>query len=434
MNIGELFFSVLKTLDYWLWTYICSTLILCAGLFYTFRSRGYQFKVLGNLYKNIKTIKNETNHGSAGVHPLRLFFASAGGMIGLGNIVSIVAAVTVGGPGSIFWLWVASLAGMLIKYCEIYLGITYRVKNAQGCYDGGPMYYLKAAFNNNLIPVIVCVLLCIYGVEVYQFTVITDSIVEAFGIDRLTTILILLILVLYVTLGGVRRVANICSTLVPIFMLSYTSVCLWVIGSHYAKLPDIFSTILKSAFNGHAAVGGFVGSSILLAIQYGTSRAVYSGDIGIGYDSIMQSETCVKDPKMQAHMAIYAVFMDTFVCTMTLLLIVVTDTWTLNLLPSQYVATALKPYIPYSEIFMLVLFFLTGFTTIISFFIVGIKCARYLSPKFGYWIYVLYASFAFVFFSFRDQTQVMLIMCVSGGLLMIFNVIGILKLRKIIKF
>jgi AGCS family alanine or glycine:cation symporter len=116
-------------------------------------------------------------------------------MIGVGNIVAVISTVTIGGPGSLIWLWIVSLLGMLVKYAEIYLGIKYRVRNNENSYDGGPMYYLKEAFGNNYISILVCVLLCIYGAEVSVFLVITDTITESFNCNRFLVIAILLFLV-----------------------------------------------------------------------------------------------------------------------------------------------------------------------------------------------------------------------------------------------
>ena len=122
------------------------------------------------------------------------FFASVGGMIGIGNVVGIVTAVQIGGPGALLWVWVAALAGTIIKYSEIFLGLKHRVKNDRGGYDGGPMYFLRRAFNNQWIPIFVSILLCIYGVEIYQFAVVTDSLTVNFDLNRYAVMGVLLLL------------------------------------------------------------------------------------------------------------------------------------------------------------------------------------------------------------------------------------------------
>lgn len=432
----ELFFDGLAVIDSFYWSYIGFTLVIVCGLYFTIRSRFFQFRVLLNLKHTIKELMHAGQKGNPGTHPLRLYFASVGGMVGLGNIVGVITALLLGGPGGLFWLWAASIAGMLIKYSEIYLGIKFRVPNAHGGFDGGPMYYLKAAFKNRFLPFLVSILLCIYGVEVYQFLIITDSLSITFSIPKVVVLFFLLLAVLYTGIGGIRRLANICTILMPLFIITYILMCLWVIFSHIDKLPSILATVFYSAFNGHAAIGGFAGSTFILAAQNGIGRAVYSGDIGIGYDSIIQSETMSHQPEKQARMAIFSLATDSLVCTMSMLVVLITGLWctTTPLQPSQYVAAALAQHFPYMEFFMAIFFFLAGYTTIIAYFAVGLKTARYLAPHKGPSVYIIFATLAFIFFSFFDQNKVILIMNVSGGLLMMINLAGIMKLRHKIKF
>ena len=128
-------------------------------------------------------------------------------MIGLGNIVAVVTVVTIGGPGGLVWLWIASFLVILVKYYEIYLGVNYRVKNKTEGFDGGPMYYLKVAFNNKILPVFMCVFLCIYGAEVSQFLILTDTLTNTFSFNRYVVIAMLLFFVLLAAVGGVRYAA-----------------------------------------------------------------------------------------------------------------------------------------------------------------------------------------------------------------------------------
>ncbi len=433
----DFLFEILIYLDDMIWSYFALALILFSGVYFTIKSRFYQIRVLLKAVKHIKELINCASKESHGVHPMKLYFASVGGMVGLGNLVSIMATVTIGGPGSLFWLWIAAFFGMLMKYSEIYLGIKYREKIGNR-YDGGPMYYLRAAFSGSFLakaaPISVCILLCIYGAEVSQFLILTDTIVELTDVNRLLAISGLLSLVLLSTIGGVAGLANICTAMMPLFMISYLCIGVWIIALNYTLLPEILHTVFISAFTGHAAAGGFVGSTILIAAHYGVSRAVYSGDIGIGYDSIVQSETKTRYPEKQARMAIFALFADSIICTMTIMIVLVTGVWQEVMQPSHYIAAALKNYIPFVNIYIAVIFFIAGFTTIVGYLVVGQKCARFLHPKYGRRFYFLYSIFAFTFFSYFDQSKVILIMSVSGGLLMIINTCGVLKLRNEIKF
>ncbi|WP_032113685.1 amino acid carrier protein [Candidatus Paracaedibacter symbiosus] len=437
MSYVESFFIHLRTVDDFFWSYIGFTLVVSLGLYFTLKTKFYQFRTIGKLKQTIKDLHHESKAvPGGGIHPIRLYFASVGGMVGLGNVVGIITALIIGGPGSLFWLWIASFSGMLIKYAEIYLGIHFRMQNSEGSYDGGPMYYLRHAFKSSLIPAVVAVLLCIYGVEVYQFVIITDTLSQTFALPKFAVMLTLVGLTLYTAIGGVNRLASVCSILMPGFMIGYMAMCLWVIGCHFEMIPGVLATVVKSAFTGHAAIGGFAGSTLMLAAQNGIARAVYSGDIGIGYDSTIQSETKSQSPEKQARLAIFSLLTDSVICSLSILVVLVTDLWhkTPALLPSEYVAAALGMHFPYINIFMAVFFFLAGFTTILAFFTVGMKCAKFLSNTWGERLYLVYGACSFIFFSFFDQSKVILIMSVSGGLLMLINMVGIVKLRDKIYF
>jgi len=430
-------FDIIATLNSLYWSYIGWAIICAAGFYFTIISRGFQFRAIGNFKKNIKDILQEGgNKANGGIHPIKLYFASVGGMVGLGNIVGISTALMIGGPGSIFWTIIASICGMLIKYSEIYLGVKHRQPNKNGGFDGGPMYYLRDAFKNNYVPCIAAFLICLYGVETYQFLVLVDRIEHSFELNRMAVILGLLALVLYSSIGGVKRLASICTIIMPIFMLVYVFVALYIIVSNIHILPEFFATVFSSAFTGHAPVGGFVGSSMILATYHGMSKTVYSGDIGIGYDSIVQSETTIVTPEKQATLAIYALFTDTLICVLTNTMLGVTGAWyKLNHLDeTTIVSQTIANYFPYSDLFVTLLLFFAGFTTIIAYLTTGTKCAKYLSPKYGKIIYLMYAIFAFIFFCNFSQDKVIVVMGLLSGILVLINVSGMIKLRKEIKF
>jgi len=412
-------------------------IVIIPGLYLTLKSKGFQFRVLYNFKKTFRDLYEvKLNTDDDGINPFKLYFASVGGMIGLGNIVIVVTAVTFGGPGALLWMWVAALFGMLIKYSEIYLGVKYRVSNQNKGYDGGPMFYLQKAFGNKIVPMISSVLLCIYCVEVSQFKIISDTISATFNLNQIFVLVVLLSLVIYASLGGVKRLANCSSFLMPPFILIYVCMCLWVIGYNYEALPGILYEVVRCSVLGHAPIAGFFGSTMLVALHFGVARAVYSGDIAIGYDSIIQSETRTKRPELQAKLAIFGQLTDTIICTLSILVVLITGIWTDGGLkdPSEFIIKALSLHFPYIDILMSLLFFLAGYTTIIAYFTVGMKSADFVSPRWGKKVFVVYALLAFIGTHFTDQTNLIVIMSVSGGFLVLFNILGILKLRKEIKF
>ncbi len=435
----EQVFSQLSTIDTLYWRYIGFFLIVLVGVYFSYRSNLYQFRVLSRLPATIKILAAYSKRKMPGVSPLQLYFVSIGGMAGLGNIVAIMTTILIGGPGALFWLWIAAFAGMIIKYAEIYLGLRYRRLNTSNGYDGGPMFIIPEAFKGKLgliLANLAAFLLCIYGIEILQFTIIIDSIHDSFNVPRELTIILFVLLIIYIGIGGVKRLAALCTMLMPIFIVLYVGMCLWVIILHIEQLPEFFITVFKSAFVGHAAIGGFSGSTILMAAQQGAARAVYSGDIAIGFDSIIQSETKAKNFHYQAQLAIVAALTDTFICTLSITIIYLSDLWTelTSYKLSEYATKALSMHIPYSKYLILTIIFLAGFTTIQAYFTVGLKAAKFISPRYGKLIYFLYAIFAFWFFAHYDQSKISAIMGLAAGLLILINISTIIRLRKEISF
>lgn len=430
-------FTLLGILESFYWGYIGFIVVILAGLYFSIRSGFYQLRVLAHPIRTIKAVQ-KSSKGGAGINPFRVYFASVGGMVGLGNIVGVVTAVQFGGPGALFWLWLASICGMLIKYAEIYLGMKFRINDDHHGHHGGPMVYLRKAFQGALfskvIPVIYCILLAIYGVEVYQFVVITDVLTDLIPVSRYAILGVVLAITLFGGFGGIRRLANISTAVMPPFIIGYILLCLYIILIHSPSLLSVLGSVFSSAFTGHAAVGGFAGSTVMMALQLGTARAVYSGDLGIGYDSIIQSESKAKDPATQACLSIFGVATDSVICTMSILVVLVTGIWQVGVEAHLAVSTAFSQFFPFVNVFMALLIFIAGYTTVIAYIAVGEKAMKYLMPKWGRQFYFVYATLAFIAFSFLDQCNVLIVMSLCGGLLMLTNLMGIWNLRHEVAF
>jgi AGCS family alanine or glycine:cation symporter len=429
----QLFFTHLDTI---FWGYVGFSLIMLLGVFFSFKTRFFQIYAFPAIFKTFFHFLFQKEKQDEGIHPLRAFFASVGGMIGIGSVVGIVTAVQIGGPGALFWVWVAALFGSLIKYSEVFLGLKHRVARPGGGFDGGPMFFLAKAFKNRLIPTIVAFILCLYGIEIYQFSVITSTIEVNWGVNHYVAIIALLALVMYATIGGVRRVSRICSSLMPFFMVIYILMSFWVILNNLSFIPSVFVLVVKAAFTGHAAVGGFAGSTALLAIQHGMSRLAYSADLGIGYDSIIHSESSTTMPEKQARLAVLGVFLDCLMCTLSILLVLLTGVWMADdpIPASSLVQTALSSYFPFMNVFMPCFLLILGYTTIIAYACIGMKCAKFLHPKHGMRVYLIYGIIAWLLSSFFDQSTALLIMSLAQGCLLIINLTGLFKLRKEVVF
>lgn len=418
-----------------IWIYFCFPVIVLMGIYFSIRSGFVQLRCFPSALGNFIQLLRQKQASDGKVHPMQAFFACVGGCIGIGNIVAVCTAVTIGGPGALLWLWLTAAMGAMLKYAEVYLGIKFRITDSEGNYRGGPMYYLQKVFLGKWAPITVCLLLCIYGVEVYQFNIVASSISMNFDIPKLAVVFVLLGLILYAACGGIQRVGAISSVMVPLFVTVYCSMGYYVIWMNVDRLGEVLQLVFTSAFTGHAAVGGFVGSTLLVAVTQGIRRACYTGDLGIGYASVIHSESTVKHAEKQASLVIVDIFLDTFlICTTTILLILVTGVWNQDIPQELMVQKALGTVFGYVDWFIPIFLFMLGYSTINAYFVVGLTCAKFLGGVRARKAYFIYACTVFVLFSFADPTVPQSIMTSVGGALLLLNCYGIFKLRNEISY
>jgi AGCS family alanine or glycine:cation symporter len=419
--------------DFW-WGYVGVPVVLALGLYLSFLSGFVQFRKFPTVLKTFARFMTTDEKDSHGVSPIRAFFACVGGCVGVGNIVGICTAVQIGGPGALFWIWVTACAGTIVKYSEVYLGVKYRVENKEGRFTGGPMYFLQQTFRTPWIPAVVALLLCFYGVEVFQFSIVTNTIADNWGFNKIAVIAVFLGMILFASVGGVNRVGAISSAIIPFFVITYVSMGAWVLLHHLSELPYIFNQVFVAAFTGNAALGGFTGS-LIATVSQGVRRGCYTGDVGVGYASVIHSETSSHSPQRQASLVIFEIFADTFfVCTTSIMLILTTGVWNQPIPTAQLVQTALSEYFPYMHIFMPFFLALIGYATINAYMCVGAKSAEFLAPKWGRRIFFSYAAIVLPLFAFIDVALAQTAMAISGGLLLVINSVGIFRLRKELSF
>lgn len=425
----------LQSIEDVLWVYCCLPLLMILGAFLTVRGRAAQIRLFPAALANFWSLLRSRPSSEGQVHPLQAFFACIGGCFGIGNLVAVCTAVQMGGPGALVWVWSTAAIGATLKYAEVYLGLRYRISDKAGSYMGGPMYYLQRVFKGTWAPALASILLCLYGVEVYQFSVITKSISLNFHWPKELIIAGLLILVLYAGRGGVGRAGKIASMTIPLFIVFYMSMSLWVIWQHSDVLPGVLLSVFSSAFTGHAAIGGFAGSSLLMALTYGMRRACYSGDLGVGYASVIHSASSEKRPEKQASLVLVDIFLENFmICTTTILLILVTGVWQTDLPQEMLVQEALATTFSYVEIFIPIFLFILGYSTINAYFVVGVNCATFLGGKLGRRIYFSYAAIALVIFAYVDTALAQMVMTLVGGILLLLNCVAIFYLRDEINY
>ncbi len=436
-------FRYIEIIENAVWSYVGFPIILFLGFYLSVRSKWVQIRNLPAICRHFFSCilsgsheqKSESEESKqVSVSPVRAFFASVGGCLGIGNVVAITTAVQIGGPGAILWIWATAVLGSLLKYSEVFIGMKTRQMTPQGL-RGGPMYFLQQASSWKGLSVLFCVFMSLYGVEIYQFSVVIDVGSSCLSVNKSILTVVFIGMVLYAERGGTKRIGAISSFLVPLFLATYLVMGTYVLVSHIHALPAVLVDIFSSAFTPRAMEGAFLGSAVLTTISQGVRRGCYSSDVGVGYASIIHSQSSEKIPQRQASLLIFEVFMDTFVvCTMSVMLVLLTGVWKEGIPSSQLVQAALATCFPYTDYFMPFFLFLLGYTTIITYFSAGMNTMQHIMPRYGRSVYYVYAVTAFTLFSFFETEQAISVMaCVQFGLLLL-NSFGIWRLRDLISF
>ncbi len=437
MFINQLLDTLLGVEEFF-WTYVGAPGLIILGIYFTWKSGFFQIRQIRKVIQVFKSFAHKKYSDTAvrGIEPIQAFFASIGGAIGTGNLVSVGVTLQIGGPGAVFWLWFAGLLGMLVKYGEIFLGVKFRVQNNENSYTGGPIIYLRHTPYGFFWSGFAAILMCLYGTEIYIFRVVTYTLSEGWNLNQHLVILILLFLVVGVGQGGVRAVGKVCSKIIPLFLIAYIGMGLFVLAKNFTAIPGILALIFKHAFTPHAAMGAFAGNTIALAITHGVRRACYVGDIGVGYASTMHAETQESVPARQAAFGIIDVFLDVFVvCTMSMMILLVSDIWYQDVNPAFMVSTALGQYFSFVPYIWPLFIFLLGYTTLIAFFAAGRRAATSLSPKYGARMYEFLSICSLLIFSFLGtDAQCLSAMSIVGSLLLACNLYGLFMLKDDVTF
>ncbi len=308
--------------------------------------------------------------------------------IGTGNIVGIATAIKTGGPGALFWMVFAAFFGMTTMYSESLLAVKYRIVDENGQMSGGPMYYIKNGLEGKRYSRVLATLFAIFGIDVALFGIgtfpqvnaIVDSARIAFDIPEALSAAVISLLVAFVTLGGIKRIAAVAQFLMPFMAIGYVLGCLVIVGLNLEKLPETLALIINSAFTGTAARGGFLGAGVILAVRMGIARGIFSNESGIGSAPIAAAAAKVKEPARQGLISMTGTFLDTIViCFMTGTVLAMTDSWTGDLagayMTSYAFSTALTEAGSYIVTVGLIFF---AFTTILGWNYYGERCTEFL--------------------------------------------------------
>lgn len=448
--------NLLTTINNFVWGIPLIILILSVGIFMTIRLRGLQITRLGLAVKNMLSAEKKGDGEMSGFASLCTALSAT---IGTGNIIGVATAIVAGGPGALFWMWIAAFVGTATKYSECLLAVKYRVIKPDGHVIGGPFYYIENGMGKPFRWL--AKLFAFFGIGVgvlgigtfTQINGITGAVNNFFDADNRWTVsflgrtyswtviisgVILTACVALVLVGGIKRISNVAQVIVPFMAIIYVSAAALILILNYEKIPAAFLTIVESAFGLRAVAGGTLGS-MMLAVHLGVARGIFSNEAGLGSAPIAAAAACAEAPAQQGLVSMMGTFIDTIIiCTMTGMSIVITGAWDMGLEGVSVTAKAFEIGLPFSStassfLLMICLVFF-AFTTILGWNYYSERCLEYLSNgsektiKGFRLLYIL----CILIGPFMTVSAVWTIADIFNGLMAIPNLIAIIALNNVV--
>lgn len=420
-----------------MWANVIGYVLLGVGLYYSIRLGFPQFRYAKDISHVIKkNLKSESN-----VSGFAALATAVGGQVGTGSLVGVATALVAGGPGAIFWMWMTALLGMIITFAETVLGQVYRVKLEDGTYRGGPAYYVRFGLKSKVMSVITAFFYVI-GVGLCIAFMQTNSIAQALtGVSNINPIyigIVITIIAAMVTIGGVKRLTDISSKIVPVMAGLYILAVLFILITNITKVPTMLADIFKGAFGIKQAFAGLGGYTIMQAFRYGVARGLFSNDAGNGIAGIMHASADVKHPAEQGFLGMFGTFVTTIIiCTLTAFAIMLTGVLGNGSDGIVLVQDAFQSQlgnIGRWMIFFAMLMF--GFTTLIADLFYGETNILLIfkdKNKIPLWIYRIIAFAMFIISTQLELDVVWGIIDVFVGIIVFINVISLFLLFKKVK-
>ena len=432
--------TLLDQIKNYVWSAPLLLLLLGTGLYLTILLRGVQFRYL---WYAIKQVFSKRHAGAKGdISHFEALMTSLAGAIGTGTIVGVAVGVSLGGLGSIFWMWVTALLSMATKYAESLLAVKYRDKDRRGEMIGGPMEYIEKGMGWKGVAVIFAILGSIAAIgtgNLVQVNSIAEAVDRVWDVDPMVTGVVVAILTGFVIVGGVKSIGHVAGILVPLMAVFYILGGLLIISLHYDKVPEAFMMIIKSAFQGQAAVGGFAGATVMMALKEGVARSVFSNEAGLGISSIAAAAAITDSPGRQAMITMTGALLSTvIVCTITGLAISVTGVMSSidgdgkSISGASMVIDAFESTIHGGAYIVCIGLILFAFSTVIAWAYYGEKCFEYLfGEKAILWYRLLY-TLIIVPGSVLKIKTVWAFADIANGLMAIPNLIALVCLSGVL--
>ncbi len=439
----ELITDLLNALNGLVWGKPMLFMIFGTGIFLMV---GLRFMPLLNIKQGFKLLwsgRDKTIQDKDAVEgeisPFNALMTSLSATIGTGNITGVATAIFIGGPGALLWMWITALIGMATKYAEAVCAVHYREVDENGSYLGGPMYYIKNGLGKKWLWL--GFLFALFGAlasfgigNTVQANSVATALQAQFDIPLWVTGLVLLLLTGAVVLGGIKRIAQVAGKLVPFMALAYVSAGLVVLITHFSEIPAALELIVESAFSPVAATGGFAGATIIMAIQWGVARGIFSNEAGLGSAPIAHAAAKTNDPVRQGTIAMLGTFIDTIiVCSITGLAIVLTGVWTSGIKGAALTIAAFDQVMPeMGGVVVTLAQAVFAFTTILGWSVYGERCTEYLFGIRSVLIFRVLWIIAVPVGAMGDLTFIWLLADTLNALMALPNLIALLLLSPVI--
>ena len=429
--------EILNEIDAFVWGPPLLVLLVGTGILLTFRLKLLQVFKLPQALGLIFSAKND---GSGDVNSFKALCTALAATVGTGNIVGVATAIKAGGPGALFWMWMAAFFGMATKYSECLLAVKYRTVDANGNISGGPMYYIENGLGKKYKPL--AVMFAIFGVLCAYFGIGTfaqvNSIVEitqiSAGIPVVYTGIALTVVVAAVTIGGLKSIATVAAKVVPAMALLYFLTTVGIMIVFADQVPAAIATVLNSAFTPTAAQGGFLGATVMLAMRSGVARGVFSNESGLGSAPIVAAAAKTKWAAEQGLISMTGTFIDTIIiCTLTGLSLVVSGVWCGPLNGAAMTESAFTMAFPaFGSMLLLVGLVLFAFTTILGWNYYGERCVEYLMGVKAILPYRIIFICLIACGSFLKLEEIWVLADIVNGLMAIPNLIALIALSGVV--
>ena len=429
--------ETLNAIDSFVWGPPLLVLLVGTGIMLTIRLGLLQVLKLPQALKLIFCAKND-GHGD--VNSFKALCTALAATVGTGNIVGVATAIKAGGPGALFWMWMAAFFGMATKYSECLLAVKYRTVDANGNISGGPMYYIENGLGKKYKPL--AVMFAVFGVLCAYFGIGTfaqvNSIVEitqiSAGIPVVYTGIALTVVVAAVTIGGLKSIATVAAKVVPAMALLYFLTTVGIMIVFADQVPAAIATVLNSAFTPTAAQGGFLGATVMLAMRSGVARGVFSNESGLGSAPIVAAAAKTKWAAEQGLISMTGTFIDTIIiCTLTGLSLVVSGVWCGPLNGAAMTESAFTMAFPaFGSILLLVGLVLFAFTTILGWNYYGERCVEYLMGVKAILPYRIIFICLIACGPFLKLEEIWVLADIVNGLMAIPNLIALIALSGVV--